>query len=597
MNPWQVLGIAQTQDTRAIKQAYARALKQTRPDSDPEGYQRLRECYEWALGWVEWRQSQPLDPDPQASIASESVEAPVPDVDDEADTVRRGAATIELARIPSAPVEPALQPGSMPHAAAPAAQTSDGPGETRSDAAPVLIPDSEPAQEPAPIEIVEPAPLLASLHQYWTQQGDAALIDALPRLLFALNEVPLAYQAEASHRFAAWLVENPVPEEVAAVLQRHFGWRSDYRVDAQLGPELGEALRAKLAELGLDGAPGTRAAVQRALFGELRRLVEQRLHWRACWRLLREPGRSVLRLDQELEQLTSGRPQINPTHTLMKQAVSKGNAVLLGLAATVLAGLAVLFSGSDAAGLGLGLVFLFAAFPLVMLAHWFAIGMDLLYARLGRLAPAGPRLPYWRLLAALVLCAAAVYWGGLLPQPWLLLPLSLPVLQLLWWPGGRWNLLLLPLALQFALLLGPLLPEHWPAAASWWVALAWVGVSHFGLLRSGSYPQFYRDARALLPKRALEVVWYLIAFKVVLSVFALGYLLLLPTTHLVQSLRESPQRLAVWSLLTSALMLLTRAEPVLVLLVAIASPLVFLLLVRSVVAVAARLPAGLPRSR
>ncbi|MFN7782463.1 MAG: hypothetical protein ACK5PG_06975, partial [Lysobacterales bacterium] len=253
MNPWQVLGIEPTEDARAIKQAYARALKQHRPDSDPEGYQRVRECYEWALGWVEWRQSQPLDPDPQASIASESVEAPAPDVDDEADTVRRGAATIELARIPSAPVEPALQPGSMPHAAAPAAQTSDGLGETRSDAAPVPIPDSEPAQEPAPIEIVEPAPLLASLHQFWTQQGDAALIDALPRLLFALNEVPLAYQAEASHRFAAWLVENPVPEEVAAVLQRHFGWRSDYRVDAQLGPELGEALRAKLAELGLDG--------------------------------------------------------------------------------------------------------------------------------------------------------------------------------------------------------------------------------------------------------------------------------------------------------------------------------------------------------
>lgn len=592
MNPWQVLGIEPIEDPRAIKQAYARAVKQHRPDSDPEGYQRLRECYEWALGWVEWRQSQALDPGAQEPRTSEPAPAPTPAVDVEADAGPLAAAQVEAAPAPA----PAIEPAPEPHAAAPAAQASDGLGEKRSDAAPVPIPHSEPEQAPGPIEIVEPAPLLASLHHYWTQQGDAALIDALPRLLFALNEVPLAYQAEASHRFAAWLVENPVPEEVAAVLQRHFGWRSDYRVDGQLGPELGEALRAKLSELGLDGAPGTRAATQRVLFSELRRLVEQRRHWRARWRLLREPGRAVLRLSQELDQLTLGRPRVNPTHTLMKHAVSNAHALLFGLAVAVLGGLAILFSDSREAGFGLGLLFLFAAYPLGLLLQGIAQGMDLLSARLGRLAPEGPRLPYWRLLAALALCAAAVYWGGLLPQPWLLLPLSLPVLQLLWWPGGRWNLLLPALTVQFALLLGPMLPEDWPAAASWWIALAWVGVSHFGLLRSGTYPQFYRDSRALLPKRPLEVLWYLIAFKAVLFMLALGYLLLLPTTHLVQSLRESPQRLAVWSLLTSALLLLTRAEPALVLLVAIASPLVFLLLVRSVAALAARLPASLPRT-
>ncbi|MFY8135375.1 MAG: J domain-containing protein, partial [Aquimonas sp.] len=300
MNPWQVLGIEPIEDPRAIKQAYARAVKQHRPDSDPEGYQRVRECYEWALGWVEWRQAQALDPGAQEPRASEPAPEPTPAVDVEADAGHLAAAQVEAAPAPA----PAIEPAPEPHAAAPAAQASDGQGEKRSDAAPVPIPDSEPEQAPGPIEIVEPAPLLASLHHFWTQQGDAALIDALPRLLFALNEVPLAYQAEASHRFAAWLVENPVPEEVAAVLQRHFGWRSDYRVDGQLGPELVEALRAKLSELGLDGAPGTRAATQRVLFSELRRLVEQRRHWRARWRLLREPGRAVLRLSQELDQLT-----------------------------------------------------------------------------------------------------------------------------------------------------------------------------------------------------------------------------------------------------------------------------------------------------
>src|SRR5688572_27369190 len=45
---WSVLGIEATQDISAIKRAYARQLKNTRPDQDPEAYQRLREAFESA---------------------------------------------------------------------------------------------------------------------------------------------------------------------------------------------------------------------------------------------------------------------------------------------------------------------------------------------------------------------------------------------------------------------------------------------------------------------------------------------------------------------------------------------------------------------
>ena len=44
--PWDILGIGDDADAKAIKRAYARALKSTRPDEDPIGFQRLNDAYE-----------------------------------------------------------------------------------------------------------------------------------------------------------------------------------------------------------------------------------------------------------------------------------------------------------------------------------------------------------------------------------------------------------------------------------------------------------------------------------------------------------------------------------------------------------------------
>ncbi|VVM77491.1 hypothetical protein PS664_02111 [Pseudomonas fluorescens] len=51
MTCWNVLGLKPDADSRTIKRQYAALLKKTRPDDDPEGYQRLREAYEAALAW------------------------------------------------------------------------------------------------------------------------------------------------------------------------------------------------------------------------------------------------------------------------------------------------------------------------------------------------------------------------------------------------------------------------------------------------------------------------------------------------------------------------------------------------------------------
>lgn len=47
--PWDVLGIESNADERAVRRAYARLLKQQRPDQDVEAFQRLRYAYESAL--------------------------------------------------------------------------------------------------------------------------------------------------------------------------------------------------------------------------------------------------------------------------------------------------------------------------------------------------------------------------------------------------------------------------------------------------------------------------------------------------------------------------------------------------------------------
>lgn len=76
----------------------------------------------------------------------------------------------------------------------------------------------------------------------------------------------------------------------------------------------------------------------------------------------------------------------------------------------------------------------------------------------------------------------------------------------------------------------------------------------------------------------------------------MAYILLLPTTHLVQSLREAPHRIAAWSGMTILLLLIARADPVLCVSIALLSPLLFFVLTRGTRALAARLSGSVTAS-
>lgn len=80
-SPWDILSIAETSDKRDIKRAYSRKLKVTRPDKNPEAFQKLHEAYKSALMQAEW-----LDDDSETVVADSplddtvNVSAPVSDI-------------------------------------------------------------------------------------------------------------------------------------------------------------------------------------------------------------------------------------------------------------------------------------------------------------------------------------------------------------------------------------------------------------------------------------------------------------------------------------------------------------------------------------
>jgi hypothetical protein len=196
-SPWAVLGVAAGASTADIRRAYAKRLKEIRPDEDAAGFQRLVEARDLALQLASG----------ERAVPRRAAEIRLADI---LETSRDGAAQLDLA-LPRDAREPPRPP---------AADAS----------AEISVPPAQPAQD-----------VLTALHSVLSTddlagwQAVARSMSALTRHQRATLESRLIeslgwFAAQESRNFAAWPPNKWPFFDLVAALDDEFGWRENDRV-------------------------------------------------------------------------------------------------------------------------------------------------------------------------------------------------------------------------------------------------------------------------------------------------------------------------------------------------------------------------------
>ena len=525
---WEELGIAPTDDAVAIKRAYAKRLKTTRPDDDAAAYQQLREAYDAALGWARVQRE-------RASASAEDV-PPVVVLDEAA-------------------VPVAMQAGPSAEAFA-----EDGISWSASDdgfsAAP---PDASPAppdatapedSDDAPTEFASPEAIARGVYGYWREHGDEALVALWPRVRYDLDALPLTMRADASNWMATLVLDcEELPAGFVLPLAAYFGWREDFRAAAALGGERAHALHERLHALGLRGKPDD-ALLRR--FHDVRasaELLRQRKVWRARLLAVLMPGGAADAWRQAPEDLrkTIGIPRDEGTWVNALMSWHWGARIAGWITLFML----LIFAMGDAPA---------RAYTRAGIAVWiacFVLTGSWLYTFLidGMAERLPEALKYWRdhhprltTLMALTVSGALAVWAAFMPADkdassalqflggWGV-ALLLPLID---WPEQRhWRVLLPPVSIALTFVLRGLWPEH-SVLLAFALAQAWtLAASALLRYRTGEVVALYRNPFAYLrPRNAWGWIVFVVFIKGVAFLAVALCVVALPLSIFVSTLRH-----------------------------------------------------------
>jgi hypothetical protein len=165
---FKILGLdAPPEDRKAVKRAYSRMLKVTRPEDDPDGFMRLRDAHDQALNILKWQAEEREWEAKQAAPQPAQEPAPEP------------AANVSIEDTPAPEMPP-------PETTAPPAPTL-----TYSDMLPETEPEPEVAPEPDTSYSIGPTPNLDApfIQPVFSEPAAKPLIETLEAML----ETPKRY--------------------------------------------------------------------------------------------------------------------------------------------------------------------------------------------------------------------------------------------------------------------------------------------------------------------------------------------------------------------------------------------------------------------
>lgn len=194
MNIWSLLGIEPTGDQRTIKRAYAKLLKRTNPEDDPEGFQRLRDAYEQATLWAQ--RMHDVYPDLQAAEDQEAED-------------KMGMSPVGLTQRPVSPNPPHDHAG---NGFRPKKQYAS-------------FGDRRPPQSTEPMQVPTDNPVVRDLLAVAKKQGIGAAI----RTLQAIQRMPELEHLDRRDEFEEALLlqiaqDKEVPLDFVREVSNHFGW-------------------------------------------------------------------------------------------------------------------------------------------------------------------------------------------------------------------------------------------------------------------------------------------------------------------------------------------------------------------------------------